>query len=64
MTDNAKCSLNVNHQRAKRYMLRMTSLSYGNVRFSTLRKIQTLSPIDSKLCTVDNVGDISELVKF
>jgi hypothetical protein len=43
---------------------RTTSLSNGNMRFSTPRKIPTLSPNDVRHCTVDYVGVISKVVRF
>jgi hypothetical protein len=41
------------HARQRNAVLTAALLSYGNMQISTHRKIETLSPINMKLCTVD-----------
>jgi hypothetical protein len=44
-------------------VLRMTTLSYGNMRFSGTCPAETPHPIEMKFCTIDYVGDIMRFAK-
>ena len=44
-------------------VLRTTSLSYGNMRFSGSRPAETPQPIKMKFCTTDYVGELTRCAK-
>ena len=44
-------------------VLRTTTLSYGNMRFSGIRPAETPQPIKMKLCTIDYVGELTRCAK-
>ena len=44
-------------------VLRTTTLSYGNMRFSAIRPAETPQPIKMKFCTIDYVGELTRCAK-
>ena len=44
-------------------VLRTTTLSYGNMRFSGIRPAETPQPIKMKFCTIDYVGGLTRFAK-
>ena len=44
-------------------VLRTTTLSYGNMRFSGIRPAETPKPIKMKFCTIDYVGEFTRCAK-
>ena len=44
-------------------VLRTTTLSYGNMRFSGIRPAETPQPIKMKFCTIDYVGELTRCAK-
>jgi hypothetical protein len=44
-------------------VLRTTTLSYGNMRFSGTCPVETFQPIKINFCTIDNVGKFTRCAK-